>query len=195
MIALESKWGGSTRAMRSFLQECRDTTLTAGELGQLEAMVYDEEGREDRAAGNLSGAEAAYRKALALGPCPCGDVRNDLNNHLFETHQYTAAIDLLDQYLRQTPSDLWALANRGTAKLGANRPQEAIVDLGTAARAGDSFSQNQLGMLYFNGAGEVKPDYKQSVFWLGKAAAQGEAQAQALLPQAEALAARGTPAH
>jgi hypothetical protein len=195
MLALEPRWGGSTRAMRSFLEECRHTTLTAGELGQLEAMVLDEEGAQYRADGNLSGAEAAYRKALALGPCPCANVRNDLNNVLFDTHQYTAAIELLDQYLRETPTDLWALANRGTAKLGANRPQEAIVDLSAAAVAGDGFSQNQLGMLYLNGAGEVKPDYKQSVFWLSKAAAQGEAQAQALLPQAEALAAERTPAH
>ena len=69
------------------------------------------------------------------------------------------------------------------------------MDLSAAAVAGDGFSQNQLGMLYLNGAGEVKPDYKQSVFWLSKAAAQGEAQAQALLPQAEALAAERTPAH
>lgn len=112
---------------------------------------------------------------------------------LLETHQYVAAIALLDQYLRESPSDMWALANRGAAKLAANRPKEAIVDLNVAANDGDSFSQNRLGALYLFGAGEVKPDYKLSVFWLRKAAAQGETEAQALLPKAEILDSRGSP--
>lgn len=160
------------------------------DMKQLEAMVYDEEGTEYRASGNLSAAERAYRKSLSLGPCPCENVRNDLNNVLFESGQFNAAIELLDQYIGETPTDLWALANRGAAKVAANRANEAIADFLTASNAGDSFSQDHLGMLYLNGAVGVPPNYSQSVLWLRKAAAQGEVEAQVNLTRAEALAAK-----
>jgi hypothetical protein len=191
MIALEPRWGGSTKAMRAFLDESKSAHMPIGDMNQLEAMVYDEEGTEYRTAGNLSAAEGAYRKSLSLGPCPCENVRNDLNNVLFQSRQFTAAIELLDQYLRDSPGDLWALANRGAAKVAINRSQEAISDFRLAANAGDSFSQDRLGMLYLNGAAGVPPDYAQSVFWLRKAAAQGESEAQANLLHAEALAGKG----
>ena len=191
MTALEPRWGGSTKAMRAFLEESKAVHMPVSDMNQLEAMVYDEEGTEYRAAGNWSAAEGAYRRSLSLGPCPCENVRNDLNNVLFESGQFTAAIALLDQYLRDSPNDLWALANRGAAKVAAHRSPEAISDFSLAATAGDSFSQDHLGMLYLNGSVGVAPDYAKSVFWLRKAAEQGESEAQANLAHAEALAAKG----
>jgi tetratricopeptide (TPR) repeat protein len=191
MLTLEPRWGGSTKAMRAFLEGSRAVHMPIGDMNQLEAMVYDEEGMEYRADGNLSAAEGAYRKSLSLGPCPCENVRNDLNNVLFESHQFAAAIELLDQYVRDSPNDLWALANRGAAKVALSRSQEAISDFDLAANAGDSFSQYHLGMLYLNGSVGVAPDYAKSVFWLRKAAAQGESEAQSNLAHAEALAAKG----
>jgi predicted Zn-dependent protease len=192
MLALEPRWGGTTQAMRDFLEECKKTKLSVANLHELESMVYQEEGNEYRIGGNLPAAEAAYRKALALGPCSCGNVNNDLNNLLFETHQYAAAIPLLDEYLKQKPGDLWALANRGSANMNANRPREAIEDWRQAAEAGDSFSQCHLGMAYLTGNHDFKPNYQKSVYWLRKAAEQGEADAQANLPIAEQLAARNS---
>jgi Domain of unknown function (DUF4034) len=163
MTDLEPRWGGSTKDMRAFLEESKTARMSLSDKNQLEAMVYDEEGREYRAAGNLSAAEGAYRKSISLGPCPCENVRNDLNNVLFQSLQYTAAIELLDQYLRDSPADLWALANRGAAKVAINRSQEAVADFTLAANAGDSFSQAHLGKLYLDGrVDELLPWYVSS---------------------------------
>ena len=48
------------------------------------------------------------------------------------------------------------------------------------AEKGDSQSQSNLGILYFNGKGVLK-DYKKAVSWLKRAADQGEAEAQFIL--------------
>ena len=195
MAALEPKWGGSITAMRAFLEESKKTKLGKSALEQLESMVYESEGLEYHGLGNLPSAEAAYRKAIGIGnTCLC--VVNDLNKVLFESNQYVAAITLLDDYLQKNPGDLWALANRGSAKLFVGLPQEAIKDWRYAADAGDSYSQNRLGMLYFGGYMNVlRPDPVQSVFWLRKAAAQGESEAQRALPIAEEMAANVRQAH
>lgn len=188
MVALQPRWGGSVAAMQAFLEECKKTRLAVGDLNQLEAMVLGEEGNAERTAGNLKGAEIAYRKAVALGPCPCTNVRGDLNNLLFQTQQYSAAIVLLDQYLTEDPNDLWALANRGAAKVLADRPEEGVSDLEKAAKAGDGFSQKQLASVYLIGAGKVKADYELSVYWFSQAVLQGEPGAQIGLRQAQQLA-------
>ena len=109
---------------------------------------------------------------------------------LFESYRYEAAITLLDDYLQQKPGDLWALANRGSAKLAVRRPREAIEDWRQAAEAGDSYSEDHLGMLYLTGFPDtLEPDLPKSIYWLRKAAEQGEAEAQANLPRAVNLAA------
>ena len=196
MVALEPKWGGNSASMRSFLEECRKAKLTDSNMRELESMVHEAEGYEFRRSGNLAAAEAAYRKALALGPCSCdGDkvslVSSELNEILFDTHQYAAAIVLLDDLLQQKPGNLWALRHRGLAKFNLHQASGALSDWQQAAERGDSYSQSQLGMLYLTGApGGVDHDYTKSVYWLRKAAVQGEFDAQANLARAEVLAAR-----
>jgi tetratricopeptide (TPR) repeat protein len=193
MSVLEPQWGGSAKEMRAFLEECKKTKLSPSNLRELESRVYEAEGFEYHAVGNLAAAEAAYRNAIGLAPCSLC-IYNALNKVLFESHRYQAVITLLDEYLQQKPGDLWALANRGSAKLAAKRPLEAVEDWRPAAEAGDSYSQDHLGMLYLTGFPDtLDANLPKSIYWLRKAAEQGEAEAQANLPRAVNLAAHPNP--
>jgi TPR repeat protein len=95
-----------------------------------------------------------------------------------EEHKYTEAIPYLDRYLNAKPGDTWALTNRGLSYFQIGKPGEAFDDWKLSAAAGDSFSQNRLGVLYLTGIpGHLSPDPTVAIEWLRKAAEQGDANA------------------
>ena len=60
-----------------------------------------------------------------------------------------------------------------------------------AAKAGDATAQMAVGLIYYQGRGNVAQDYKQAFLWLHKAADQGVYQAQRLVAEMY-LAGQGT---
>ena len=194
MSALTAKWGGSLEEMRQFLEECRTDRLTTDQLRQLESMVYEDEGWERDTDGDSAGAEAAYRKAISVYPPECTScLVSSLVDVLMKEQKYADAIVFLNDFLNQKPVDIWALSNRGLALFQTGNPTGAFADWSIAAKEGDSFAQNRLGVLYMTGiAGHLPADAKAGIAWLERSAAQGNVEAQRNLPIA--LAQKNAPA-
>jgi tetratricopeptide (TPR) repeat protein len=188
MGTLQSRWGGSVEEMKAFLSECRKAQLSSLHLNSLEGLVIEEEGwNHQHQEGNTDAAVRDYLKAAKLRPegscAPCGPI-GQAACILIKEKKYSEAIPLYSKVLSIDPNSTDALRNRGFSQLQLGKTAEAIADLTRAAELGDAYSQDTLARQYLMGNG-VPKDRDEAIKLLQKAADQGYAPAQQLLPIAK----------
>lgn len=180
MTTLETRWGGSVRAMQSFLAECRSAKLEDAKLRTLEAMVERDRGWVADNAGNLEEAERHDLAAVELA----GDGRF-LDKPTYSTLFDRAGFDeerlkRLDRavvlFVRSTavlPDSGWAWGHLGFCRARLGLATESAQAYRRGAEVGDPFSQNEWGKLLWFGIAPVKADRAAAVPWFEKAAASG----------------------
>ena len=82
------------------------------------------------------------------------------------------------------PSSTAALNQRGWRYQAMGKQELAFADYLASATLGDAWAQTQAAKMYWSGQG-VKADRDEAILWLGKAAAQGDANAKLSLEQAQ----------
>ena len=177
MNNLETRWGGSLEQMQAFFAECKKARLSKAHIDFLEGMVAEEQGWVHvHGDGNGVAARKDYERAASLNPELClMCFWGELGDLFMAQQKYVEAIDVLSRILSHNPTDLHALDNRGIAYMRTGKSHEAIIDWTRAAEAGNAYAQNELGILYMNGApGALDADPKTGIEWFRKAAAQGD---------------------
>jgi TPR repeat protein len=185
MGALQTRWLGSVKEMKAFLVECRKAHLSPAHLNALKALeVTDEAWVHQYRDGDLPAAVRAYGKAARLNPStscvPCGPI-SQMADVLTTEKKYSLAAKQYSRVLALNPNDAHALDGRAFAELQVSRPLEAVADFVRAGNLGDAYAQDMLGRMYLLGT-SVPVDRDKAIFWLQKAASQGYAPAQELLP-------------
>jgi tetratricopeptide (TPR) repeat protein len=187
MGALQTRWLGSVEEMKAFLSECRKAHLSSAHLKTLEALeVADEAWVHEYYEGDLKAAARAYGKAAKLDPAasctPCGPI-SKMGDVFTSEKKYPRALEQYSRVLALNPNDTHALDGRGFAELQVGWPLEAVADFVHAGNLGDAYAQDTLGRMYLLGT-SVPADRDKALYWLQKAARQGFAPAQELLPAA-----------
>jgi tetratricopeptide (TPR) repeat protein len=187
MGALQTRWLGSVEEMKAFLAECRKANLPAAQIKTLEAIELDDEAWVHQYRdGNLEAAVRDYAKVAKLDPAasciPCGPI-SKMADLLMTEKKYSQAIKQFSRVLAFNPNDVHSLDGRGYAELQVGWPLEAVADLVHAGNLGDAYAQDMLGRMYLLGT-SVPADRDKALVWLQKAASQGYAPAQELLPAA-----------
>jgi tetratricopeptide (TPR) repeat protein len=180
MTTLETRWGGSVRAMQSFLAECRAAKLDDAKLRTLEAMVERDRGWVADNAGDIEGADRHDLAAVELA----GDGRfldKATHSSLLATAGYeeermkhlNRASDLYGRAIAVLPEDGWAWGHLGycQAKLGLAASGAQAYHRG--AEFGDPYAQNEWGKVLWFGVAPVKADRAAAIPWFEKAAASG----------------------
>jgi tetratricopeptide (TPR) repeat protein len=169
---LEPRWGGSTEAMSAFLEVSVKTGLAKAKLPLLEAVIVADQGDGYRHAGNYPAAEAAYRKAIALGGDECLACLSEV---LVKEKKYDEAIVYLTKLIAAKPSDTDAIAQRAWLYIQTGRQGEAVADLKAGAALNNTYSLNQLGIFYMEGVAGLPRDPVTGLATFKKCAALGSA--------------------
>jgi tetratricopeptide (TPR) repeat protein len=185
--ALQTRWLGSIEEMKAFLAECRKARLSLEHLKKLEAIEIDDEAWVHQYRdGDLKAAQRDYERLAKLDPAvscvPCGPI-SKMADLLASEKKYSQALEQYSRVLAFGRNDVHALDGRGYAELQVGRPLEALADLMHAGNLGDAYAQDLLGRMYLLGT-SVPADRDKALFWLRKAADQGYAPAQQILPAA-----------
>jgi len=191
MSTLETRWGGSIRAMQSFLSECRSAKLEDAKLKTLEAMVERDRGWVADNAGNIEEAQRHDLAAVELA----GDGRflNNLTySGLFETAGYDEerlkhierAAALFARSVAIRPDSGWAWGHLGFCQTKLGLTTESAQAYRRGAELGDPYAQNEWGKLLWFGIAPVKVDRAAAIPWFEKAASS-------VLPDAVNNLARG----
>ena len=95
--------------------------------------LFELRGRRDAFRRSHRSAAVHWRQALSLAP-DNRVLKAGLASALFASHDYDAAVDVLDELLRADGASADVRLMRGSALLAMNRPDAAIPDLREAAR-------------------------------------------------------------
>jgi TPR repeat protein len=181
VLTLMTAWGGSTEQIKAFVAECRAAGLSTTQMNDLESYVFsDEAWIDDRDGGNYRRAATEYLEAAKLS----GDDTCLLcaSNDLVKVADFPAAAQVLTQYLGRHPNSPTVLPLRAYVYFKLGRVADSVHDCKRAAELGNAYCQYMIGMAYtFAGLGLPK-DPDKGVELLRRAAAQGNKDAQKLLP-------------
>ena len=180
MSTLETRWGGSSRAMQSFLGECRAAKLEDAKLRTLEAMVERDRGWVADNAGNVEEAQRHDLAAIELA----GDGRfldKATYSGLFDTAGYEEerlkrldrAAALFVRSIAVLPESGFAWRHLGYCQAKLGLAVESAQAFHRGADLGDSYAQNEWGKLLWFGIAPVKIDRAAAIPWFEKAAASG----------------------
>jgi tetratricopeptide (TPR) repeat protein len=180
MTTLQTRWGGSVRAMQSFLAECRSAKLEDAKLRTLEALVERDRGWVADNAGNLEEAERHDLAAVELA----GDGRfldKATYSTLFDTAGYEEerlkrldrAVPLFVRSIAVLPDSGWAWRHLGFCQAKLGLATESAQAFHRGAELGDAYSQNEWGKLLWFGIAPVKADRAAAIPWFEKAAISG----------------------
>ena len=178
MTTLETRWGGSTRAMQSFLAECRVAKLDDAKLRTLEALVERDRGWVAGDAGDIEGAVRHDLAAIDLA----GDGRfldKATHSSLLKTAAYEEermkrldrASALYTQALAVLPEDGWAWGHLGYCQAKLGLAAESAQAFRRGADLGDPYAQNEWGKVLWFGVAPVKADRPAALPWFEKSAA------------------------
>lgn len=182
MGTLQRKWGGSPERMQAFLEESQRAGLSRSDLAQLKAVIQLDQ------AWTAQFVEQDARKAASLYVSASRRSRNPACREcaafaLLDAGDYEGAIRSFSRSLGNTPGDARLLYGRGWAYLMVHQDQAALADIRAAAERGNADAQDLLARGHL--LGTFAPlDRERGIQWLERAAAQGHAEAQALLPHA-----------
>jgi len=185
VLTLMTAWGGSTEQLKAFVTSCRAAGLSATQMNDLESYVFsDEAWIDDRDGGNYRRAATEYLEAAKLS----GDDSCLLcaSNDLQKAGDFPDAAQVLTQYLGRHPDSPTVLPVRAYVYFKLGRVADSVNDCKRAAALGNAYCEYEIGMAYtFAGLGLPK-DPDKGVELLRRAAAQGNKDAQKLLPIARA---------
>lgn len=171
MYHLEPRWGGSFEAMRRYAEE----TKSAGNHPKIVQVAQILGGWVHGYQGDSYFRNAEYNKALAEYEQAIAS--SEWDNFLVsrgwlyqKVGQTDLAIRDLSRALDQNPHDDYAHYVRGLALLDKYMTSEALTDLQSAARHGNTYAMNRLGQLYGDGEHGVPVRVDEALRWWGKAA-------------------------
>lgn len=168
MDTLEPRWGGSFRQMDTFLAELLKSDIPQWDKDRFRGMVLEQKAIvEQRPEEKLKLAEQALQVVYTpAAPREAISALGQLNRHTEIVPYATKALEL-------NPDDVWVLQRRGVSYWLQKKYPEALDDFVKAANLGDGFSQNKVGLFYWEGLG-VKQDPREAAVWFQKAAASGD---------------------
>jgi len=191
MLTLTPRWGGSYDEMWTFLKECQDERLPSEYLRAFESRIYMDQAdvlccEQHQPAKGL----VLFRKVVALLddidiPEKLDALKGIMNNRN-KSQSLVEVLPEIEAILRITPTDSRILGYRAWIRFQQGQFQEGLKDYSAAAELGDAYSQLQLGkQLYYGMPPTVAPNQEQALFWIKKAADQGNEEARQFLVQVE----------
>jgi hypothetical protein len=186
---LGPEWGGSLRAMRAFLAECKSDGVRATDLHKLEGIVVEWEAREMKDRSDLPGAASAFERAADLHPERAGLEQGPSHNAAllrYELKDYAGAIRNATKMLDVNSSSTAALVVRGISYFALRKGPETYADLLRAANLGSAHAQVQLAKILM--LGDVVPrNDTEAEKLLVAAAAQGSLEGKKFLERIRAF--------
>jgi hypothetical protein len=191
MISLTPRWGGSYDEMWAFLKECQDQHLPIEYLKVLEARIYLDQAQvlcceQHQPEKGL----VFFRKVVAL--LDGIDIQDRLDalkgivDNRDKSQSLVTMASEIEAILRISPEDTRFLGYRGWVRFQQGRFHEGLKDYATAAELGDAYSQLQFGkQLYYGMPPTVAPNREQALFWIKKAAGQGNEAARQFIAEVE----------
>ena len=184
MTTLESRWGGSVRAMQSFLDECRSAKLDEAKLKTLEALVERDRGWVSGNAGDIEGADRHDLAAVELA----GDGRyldkatqSALLSSAGWDEERLKRLDRAGAFYRRAiaavPDDGWSWGHLGYCAGKTGLAADSAQAYRRGAELGDPYAQNEWGKALWFGVAPVKADRAAALPWFEKSAASGFAEA------------------
>ena len=191
MLTLTPRWGGSYDEMWTFLKECQDERLPSEYLRAFESRIYMDQAdvlccEQHQPAKGL----VLFRKVVALLddidiPEKLDTLKGIVNNRN-KSQSLVEVLPEIEAILRITPTDSRILGYRAWIRFQQGQFQEGLKDYSAAAELGDAYSQLQLGkQLYYGMPPTVAPNQEQALFWIKKAADQGNEEARQFLVHVE----------
>lgn len=171
MGAVHPKWGGSAEAMQKLVHEARAAGMEAQSLARLDALrlwflAETQENRDNRAALALAERSiAAHEIASAL--VLRGRVQRKLGDEALAQASFERALQL-------DPDNEYALNNLARSHWQRGQRALAIETFRRAARAGNEWSANHVGLLLHRGA-LGKRDPRAALDWFALGARLGSA--------------------
>ena len=177
--------------MWTFLKECQDERLPSEYLRAFESRIYLDQAdvlccQQHQPADGL----VLFRKVVALlDDIDISEKLDALKGIVNNRNKSQSLVDVLPEIeaiLRITPTDSRILGYRAWIRFHQGQFQEGLKDYSAAAELGDAYSQLQLGkQLYYGMPPTVAPNQEQALFWIKKAADQGNEAARQFLVQLE----------
>jgi len=171
MGALHPKWGGSAEAMQQLVRDARAAGMQPESLARLDALrlwflAELEEGRDNRAALALVDRSIAVHE-IASALVMRGRAQRKLGDE-------GGAQASFERALRLDPDDEYALNNLARGHWLRGQRGRALETYQRAARAGNDWSANQVGLLLHSGAAG-KRDPRAAFDWFTLGARLGNA--------------------
>lgn len=179
LVSIVPKWGGSKELMTSFIDESKQSPMSAKNKNHLEVMYFDLMADDALLEKDYLSASIYFNKSYQL---------NNLPNKLESSAQAAQSGEFFDLAFARFnllviahPLYLYGYQQRGYLyEIHLKDIDSAIKDYLTAADLGDNWAQNRLGWYYMMGV-NVPVDYAKAKHYLDLAAAQGNAHAKANL--------------
>lgn len=171
MGAVHPKWGGSAEAMQTLVHEARAAGMAAQSLARLDALrlwflAETQEDRDNRAALALADRSIALHE-IASALVLRGRVQRKLGDEAGAQASFERALQL-------DPDDEYALNNLARSHWQRGERALAIETFQRAARAGNEWSANHVGLLLHRGAlGKRGP--REAFDWFALGARLGSA--------------------
>lgn len=185
-FALSPKWGGSMEHLDWLITSAEGANMAANQIATLKYRV--ELAKADHynvVTKQMARAAVHYLRAAEL--CENYAAWDGAIRTSYDIEDWTTLIAAADNLLKLYPSHARTFARRGWAYEQTDRMARAIKDYEIAATLGDSWTQNKLGWLLWQGT-EVKRDVIKARQLFKRAAAQGNETAQANLVALDAEA-------
>jgi tetratricopeptide (TPR) repeat protein len=150
MVALQTAWGGSQKAMRDLLENARAAGLPDSRLRILESVIVaDQAWVYNFNDHNYDAAAKAYLKSYDLNPeascLKCAAAA------FLDAHEPDRAREIFNRLLALNPSDTEAMVRRGWVDINNGRSQDGLADIQHAANLKDALGEYSLGELYLQG--------------------------------------------
>jgi len=179
MVALQTAWGGSQKAMRGLLENARAAGLPESRLRILESVIVsDQAWIYNFNEHNYDAAAKAYLKSYDLNPdascLKCAAAA------FVDAKEPDRARDVYNRLLARNPSDGESMVRRGWLNINNGRPQDGLADIQHAANLRNAQGEYYLGELYLQGR-VVPYDTDKGLALVRSAAAQNDVQATSML--------------